>query len=99
MAVSRRQKAHHTIPGNILLFQIQQILKKVVQKFQSANFVTKPSVAAVLQGQQPTFWGVLYKVKQKLDAAGIQACIAINKKDDDKRAISKNAQQAHGEVI
>ena len=65
MAVSRRQKAHHTIPGNI-------------------------------QGQQPTFWGVLYKVKQKLDAAGIQACIAINKKDDDKRAISKNAQQAHG---
>ena len=26
--------------------------------------------------------------------AGIQACIAINKKDDDRRAILKNAQQA-----
>ena len=54
------QKAHHTVSGNILLFQIHQILKKVLQKLQSAKFVTKPSVAAVLRGQQPTFWGVLY---------------------------------------
>ena len=30
---------------------------------------------------------------------GIQACIAINKKDDDRRAILKNAQQALGEVM
>ena len=59
-AVSKGQKAHHTISGNILLFQINQILKGVVQKLQSANFVTTPSVAAVLQGQQPTFCGVLY---------------------------------------
>ena len=29
----------------------------------------------------------------------IQACIAINKKDDDRRAILKNAQQARGEVM
>ena len=34
--------------------------KKEVQKLQSASFVTKPSVAAVLRGQQPTFWDVLY---------------------------------------
>ena len=60
MAVSNGQKAHHTISGNILMFQIRQILKTVVQKFQSANFVTTPSVAAVLRGQQPTFLGILY---------------------------------------
>ena len=62
MAVLKGQKAHHTISGIILLFQIHLIKKKkkVVQKLQSANFVTTPSVAAVLRGQQPTFWGVLY---------------------------------------
>ena len=60
MAVSNGQKAHHTISGNILMFQICQILKTVVQKFQSAIFETNPSVAAVLQGQQPTFLGILY---------------------------------------
>ena len=31
--------------------------------------------------------------------AGIQACIAINKKDDDRRAILKNSQLALGEVM
>ena len=31
--------------------------------------------------------------------AGIQACITINKKDDVKRAILKNAQQALGKVM
>ena len=31
--------------------------------------------------------------------AGIPACIAINKKDDDKKTILKNAQQALGEVV
>ena len=31
--------------------------------------------------------------------AGIQACITINKKDDERRAISKNAQRALGEVM
>ena len=41
--------------------------KKVVQKLQSANFVTTPSVAAVLRGHQPTIWSVLYKAKQKLE--------------------------------
>ena len=70
MAVSKGQKAHFTRSGNILLFQIHQILKQVVQKLQSTNFVTTPSVAlnfvttpsvaAVLQGQQPTFLGILY---------------------------------------
>ena len=59
MAVSNGQKAHHTISGNVL-FQIRQILKTVVQKFQPANFVATPSVAAVLRGQQPTFLGILY---------------------------------------
>ena len=53
-------QVHHTISGNILLFQIHQILKKVAKKLLPANFVTKLSVAAVLKGQQPTFWGVLY---------------------------------------
>ena len=61
-----RCKWHHTISGNILLFLIHQILKKVVQKLQSTNFVTTPSVAAVLWGQ-PTLWGVLYSAKQKLE--------------------------------
>ena len=51
---------HHTISGNISLFQIHQKLKKVVQRLQPANFETKPSVVAVLPEQQPTFWGVLY---------------------------------------
>ena len=32
----------------ILLFRIHQILNKVVQKLQSANFVPTPSLAAVL---------------------------------------------------
>ena len=31
--------------------------------------------------------------------AGIQSCIAINKKDDDRRAILKNIQRAHSEVM
>ena len=31
--------------------------------------------------------------------AGIQACIAINKKDDDRRAILRNAQRALSEVM
>ena len=31
--------------------------------------------------------------------AGIQTCIAINKKEDDRRAIFKNAQQALGAVM
>ena len=31
--------------------------------------------------------------------AGIQSCIAINKKDDDRRAILKNAQRAFSEVM
>ena len=43
---------------HILLFQIHKILKKVVQKLQSAN-VTTPSVASVLLGQPP-IWGFLY---------------------------------------
>ena len=42
------------------LFQIHQILKKVVQKLQSEIFVTQASVAAVLLGQLSTFWGVLF---------------------------------------
>ena len=48
MAVSSRQIGHHTISGNISLFQIHQKLKKVVLRLQSANFVTKPSVVAVV---------------------------------------------------
>ena len=61
---------------------------------QSANFVTKPSVVAVLPEQRPTSWGALYQAK-----AGIQTCIAINKKDDDRRAILKNAQRVLSEVM
>ena len=38
MAVPNGQKAHHTISGKILMPQIRQILKTVVQKFQSANY-------------------------------------------------------------
>ena len=60
MAVSSRQIDHHTISGNISLFQIHQKLKKVVLRLQSANFVTKPSVVAVLPEQRPTSWGALY---------------------------------------
>ena len=65
MAVSSRQIGHHTISGNISLFQIHQKLKRwccedCTASLQSANFVTKPSVAAVLPEQSPTFWGVLY---------------------------------------
>ncbi len=33
------------------------------------------------------------------DKAGVQACIAINKKDDDRRAALKNAQKAVGEIM
>ena len=54
--------AHHTISGNILLFQIHQKLRKVAQRMLFANFVTKSSVDAVLPEQQPTFWGVQYSV-------------------------------------
>ena len=52
MAVSRGQIGHHTISGNISLFQIHQKLKTVLQRLQPANFVTKCSVVAVLPGQQ-----------------------------------------------
>jgi hypothetical protein len=33
------------------------------------------------------------------DKAGVQACIAINKKDDDRCAALKNAQKAIGEIM
>ena len=60
MTVSSRQIGHLSLSGNISLFQIHQKLKKVVKILQSANFVTKPSVVAVLPEQLPTFWGILY---------------------------------------
>ena len=68
MAVSGRQVGHHTISGNISLFQIHQKLKKVVQRLQPANFVTKPLVVATLWGR-PVFGQT---------KAGIQSCIKIN---------------------
>ena len=42
----RSLMTHHTISGNI---------KKMVQRLQSAHFVTKPSVVVVLPEQQHTF--------------------------------------------
>ena len=59
----------------------------MVKTLQSANFVTKPSVAAVLHCSHILGRFVLGQAK-----AGIQACIAINKRDDDRKAILKNAQ-------
>ena len=64
-----------------------------------ANFVTKSSVDATSTGtastedfeQQPTFWGVLYSVLGQTNAL-IRACITINKTNDDRRAILKNAK-------
>ena len=56
-----------------------------------ANFVTKSSVDAELPEQQRTFWGVLYSVLGQTNAV-IRACIAINKKNDDRRAILTNAK-------
>ena len=54
---------------------------------------TKPSVVAVLPQQLPTFWPVFGQTK-----AGIQSCILINIKDDDRRAILKNTQLKLSEV-
>ena len=67
-----------------------------MQKLKSANFVRKPSVAAVLLRVAAHILGrsVLGQAK-----AGIQACFTINKKDDYRRAILENAQLALGRVI
>ena len=59
MAVSKGQKAHHTI-WQYFTVSNSSDPKKDGAKLQPANFVTTPSVAAALLGQQPTFWGVLY---------------------------------------
>jgi hypothetical protein len=58
-----------------------------------ACFATKLSLDAALQEQRHTVW-VLGQSK-----AGIQACSAINKKDDDRRGAFKIAQKAIGEVM
>ena len=55
MAVSSRQIGHHTISGNISLFQIHQKLKRVVQRLQTANFVTKPKWLLYYQSNGPHF--------------------------------------------
>ena len=99
MAVSKGQKAHHTSrSGNILLVQIHQTrdpkkagAKIAVYKFCDNTFsgCCTSKAAAHILGRS-----VLGQAK-----AGIQACIAINKKDDDRRAILKNAQRALGEVV
>jgi hypothetical protein len=47
-----RQKAHHTISGNFLLFYIHQMLTKMVLKKKSANFVTKRLVDAAVSREQ-----------------------------------------------
>ena len=83
------------------LFQIHQKLKKVVLRLQPANFVTKPSVVAVLPEQLPTFCLMMILGRPVLGQtkAGIQSCIAINKKDDEWREILKNAQWALSKVM
>ena len=48
IAVSSRQIGHYAISGNISLFQIHQKIKKVVQRLQSANFETEPSVVKTM---------------------------------------------------
>ena len=96
MAVSKGQKARHTISGNILLFQIHQILKKGGAKIAVCKFCDNTfSGCCTPRATAHILWrSVLGQAK-----AGIQACIAINKKDDDRRAILKNAQRAFGEVL
>ena len=69
--------------------------KKVVQKLQSANFVTTFSGYCTLRAAAHILGrSVLGQAK-----AGIQVRISINKKDDDRRAILKNAQLALSKVM
>ena len=66
---------------------------------QSANFVTKPSVAAVIRGHCRA---VAYSLGRSIlgqAKSGIKACIAIKIKNDDRRTISKTAHRALGEVM
>ena len=70
---------------------MHQKLKTVMRRMLFANFVTNPSVVAVLPEQQPTeptVWGRPLLGQTK---AGIRASIAINKKYDARRAVWKNA--------
>ena len=98
MAVSKGQKAHHTISGNILLFQNsnQSDPKKGGAKIAVCKFCDNTFSGCCTSRVEAHILGhsVLGQAK-----AGIQACITINKKDDDRRAILKNAQRAFGEVL
>ena len=95
MTVSKGQKAHHTIWQHFDVSNSSDPKKGgakiAVCKFCVNNF----SGCCTLRAAAPILGrSVLGQAK-----AGIQACIAINKKDDDRRAILKNAQQALGEVM
>ena len=96
IAVSSRQTGHHTIFGNISLFQIHQKLKKVVQRLQQAIFGDKTFSGCCTTRATAHILGrpVLGQTK-----AGILSCIVINKKDDDWRGILKNTLRALSKVI
>jgi hypothetical protein len=86
--------------GNIFLFQIHQMSRKVEPRMQFASFFyrvfsgcsTTKDVAAHILGRP-----ILGQSK-----AGIQACIVIKKKDDDRRGSYSTfeiVQKAIGEVM
>jgi hypothetical protein len=59
-----------------------------------ARFARKPSVAAALPEPLQISWRIMGQ-----DKAGIQLCVAVNKRDDDRRAALRKAQKTIGTVI
>ena len=67
MAVSSRQIGHHTIFGNISLFQIHQKLKKSGAKIAACKFCDKTFSDYCTTRVTAHILGVLYKAKIKLE--------------------------------
>ena len=80
-----------TESSSYYIWQIHQILKKVVAV---CNDKTSSGCCTLRARAQTLGRSVLGQAN-----SGIQACIAINKKDDDRREFLNNAQQALGEVM
>ena len=95
MAVSSREMDHHTISGNISPIQIHQKLKKGCATVAVCRFCYKTMSGCSTQRN----CHILGRPVLGPTKAGIGTCIAINKNDDDTRAILKNAQLALSKVM
>ena len=94
--LSNQKKAkYHILFGNILLLQITTMLGKAAPRMQCACFVTKFSGCSTSRAAAH----ILGRPVLAQEKAGIRPCIAIYKKDDDRRSALRTAQKTIGEMM